>query len=92
MQRASVATQIFEIDGEDRKVGTAVASIPPVIMQIAAGKNATIETKGTIANPKLWGTGLHQKPNRYVAVTTVQHNGKTVDVYETPFGVRTIKV
>ena len=90
-ERASVATQIFEIDREDRKVGAAVASIPPVIMQIAAGKNATIETKGTIANPKLWGTGLHQKPNRYVAVTTVQQNGKTVDVYETPFGVRTLK-
>ena len=39
-ERASVATQIFEIDREDRKVGAAVASIPPVIMQIAAGKNA----------------------------------------------------
>jgi beta-galactosidase len=90
-ERASVATQIFEIDREDRKVGAAVASIPPAIMQIAAGKNAAIETKGTIANPKLWGTGLHQKPNRYVAVTTVQQNGKTVDVYETPFGVRTLK-
>lgn len=90
-ERASVATQIFEIDGEDRKVGAAVASIPPVIMQIAAGQNASIETKGTITNPKLWGTGLHQKPNLYVAVTTVQQNGKTVDVYETPFGVRTLK-
>jgi beta-galactosidase len=62
-----------------------------VIMQIAAGRNVTIKTKGTIANPKLWGTGLHQKPNRYVAITTVQQKGKTVDVYETPFGVRTLK-
>ena len=90
-ESASVATQIFEIDAEDRKVGAAVASIPPVSMQIAAGQNATIETKGTIANPKLWGTGLHQKPNRYVAVTTVQQNGITVDAYETPFGVRSLK-
>jgi beta-galactosidase len=90
-ESASVATQIFEIDGQDRKAGPAVASIPPVIMQIVAGHNVTIKTKGTIANPKLWGTGPHQKPNRYVAVTTVQQKGKTIDVYETPFGVRTLK-
>jgi beta-galactosidase len=87
----SVSTQIYEIDRQDRKVGAAVAAIAPVKMQIAAGKNAAIETKGTIANPKLWGTGLRQKPNRYVAVTNVRQNGRTVDIYETPFGVRTLK-
>ncbi len=87
----NVATQIFEIDGEDRKTGRAVASITSVNMQIIAGQSATIETQGTIPAPKLWGTGLHWKPNRYVAVTTIQQEGKTVDIYETPFGVRTLK-
>jgi len=87
----SVATEIFEIDREDRKSGAAVASVAPMNMQIAAGQNATVETSGTIANPKLWGTGLHQRPNRYVAVTTVRQDGETVDIYETPFGVRTLK-
>jgi beta-galactosidase len=87
----SVATEIFEIDRADRKVGKAIVSIAPVNLRIPAGSNATAETKGTVANPKLWGTGLHQKPNRYVAVTTVRQNGKTVDIYETPFGVRTLK-
>jgi beta-galactosidase len=87
----SAETQIFEIDRQDRKVGGAVASIAPVKMQIVSGRNATIETKGTVANPKLWGTGPRQKSNRYVAVTTVRQNGRTVDIYETPFGVRTLK-
>ena len=87
----SVATQIFEIDGEDRKVGGAITSIAPVNMRIAAGQGATTETKGTITSPKLWGTGLHQKPNRYVAVTKVQQGDNTVDVYETTFGIRTLK-
>jgi beta-galactosidase len=87
----SVATHIFEIDGRDRKGGRAVASLPSVNLQVAAGKNSTIETEGTIADPKLWGTGIHQKPNRYVAVTTVQQEGKTVDIYETPFGIRTLR-
>ena len=86
-----VTTQIFEIDLEEHRGGSAVATIPPVRLEIAAGKSATAETGGTVANPKLWGTGLHQKPNRYVAVTTVQKNGKTVDTYETPFGVRTLR-
>ena len=87
----NVATQIFEIDTQDRRVGNAVATTPPISLMIEGGKKATTETKGTIANPKLWGTGLHQKPNRYVAVTTVEQDGKTVDTYETTFGIRTLK-
>ncbi len=87
----SVATKFFEIDGRDRKAGSVVGSIAPINVQVAAGQSAAIETGGTIAHPKLWGTGIHQKPNRYVAVTSVQQNGKTVDIYETPFGIRTLK-
>jgi beta-galactosidase len=87
----SVGTQIFELDGEDRKVGAAVATIAPATLQLAAGKNVTANTEVIIPNPKLWGTGAHQKPNRYVAVTTVQQGGATIDTYETAFGVRTLK-
>jgi len=87
----NVTTRIFEIDGDDHKAGRAVASINPVDMQIIAGQSATVETEGTIPDPKLWGTGQHWKPNRYMAVTTIQQEGKTVDIYETPFGVRTLK-
>jgi beta-galactosidase len=88
---ASVSTQVFELDGNDQKVGDPVATMAPVTLPIAAGKSATAEAKGTIANPKRWGTGGNQKPNRYVAVTTVQQGGTTVDTCETPFGVRTLK-
>ena len=87
----SIATEIFEIDNQDRRKGGAVTSIAPVNVQIPAGRNETIETSGNMARPKLWGTGLHQNPNRYVAVTTVRRLGKAVDIYETPFGVRTLK-
>jgi beta-galactosidase len=87
----SVSTDIFEIDSQDRRVGTAVASLKPVNLIIEAGKKSTAETKGTVAKPKLWGTGLHHKPNRYVAVTTVKQDEKVVDIYETTFGVRTLK-
>jgi beta-galactosidase len=89
--RVQVVTQIFAIDESDRLLGSAVASIAPVHIQIAAGQNAPIVTKSIIANPKLWGTGLHQKPNRYLAVTTVHMDGKIVDTYKTPFGIRTLR-
>jgi beta-galactosidase len=87
----TIATQIYELDADDKKSANPVAAIAPVNLQIAVGKTTTVDTKTALANPKRWGTGLHQKPNRYVAVTTVQHDGQTVDTYETPFGVRTLK-
>ena len=87
----TLSTKVFKIDSQDKKAGAAVASIAPVKLTIEAGKKATVETKGTVTNPKLWGTGVHYKPNRYVAVTTVEQGGKTVDTYETIFGIRTLK-
>lgn len=87
----NVATQIYEIDANDNKSGDAVAFVPPVNLRINGGKNNAIETTGWIKNPKLWGTGLHQKPNRYLAVTTILKGGHTLDMYETPFGIRTLK-
>ncbi|MBN1973695.1 MAG: DUF4982 domain-containing protein [Sedimentisphaerales bacterium] len=89
--KVSVSTEIFEIDSHDRKAGKASAVIPSANMTIRGGKKVETETKGTVTNPKLWGTGSNQKPNRYVAVTTVKQEGKIVDTYETVFGIRTIK-
>ena len=86
----SVATRIFEIDAEDHKTGHPISSIAPVEMLIIADQSATIETEGTIPDPNLWGTGWYWTHNRYVAVTTIEQEGKTVDIYETPFGIRTI--
>ena len=68
-----------------------MANIAPVTLQIPAGRSAVAEGSNTITNPKLWGPPPTQHPNRYVAVTTVMEDGKTVDSYETPFGIRTLK-
>jgi beta-galactosidase len=87
----SVATRIFPLNSDGNKAGAAVADLVPVTLQIPAGSNEMVESKGTMANPKLWGPPPQQKPNRYVAVTTISQGDKVVDVYETPFGIRTIK-
>ncbi len=84
----SVATQIFALDADGQRTGAAVASIAAVDTPVDAGKNVAVETKGNVANPKLWSP---KSPNMYVAVTTVTQNGNVVDSYETPFGIRTLK-
>jgi len=89
--KVTVSTQIFPLDANDLKSGAAVAELAPVTLNVPAGSNTLAEGTGTVANPKLWGPPPQQKPNRYVAVTTISQGGKVVDIYETPFGIRTIK-
>jgi len=87
----SVATEIFCLDTNGQKTGSAVASIAPMSLEIASQTNAVAAGSAKVSNPKLWGPPPTQKPNRYVAVTTISQSGKVIDTYETPFGIRTIK-
>jgi beta-galactosidase len=87
----SVATEIFAVDANGRKTGEALATIAPANLQIPVGGKAMADGSTTIVNPKLWGPPPTQKPNRYVALTTVSQDGQVVDLYATPFGVRTLK-
>jgi len=86
-----VTNQIYALDAEGRKTGDAVASVEPVEAAVAAGASATVKGSVVIANPRLWGPPPNQRPNRYVAVTTVSHQGKLTDCYETPFGIRDVR-
>jgi beta-galactosidase len=89
--KVSVVTEIFSLDAGGKKIGSAVANIASANLQIPAGDSAVAGGSTTVINPKLWGPPPTQRPNRYVAVTTVSQNGKVVDSYETPFGIRTLK-
>jgi beta-galactosidase len=85
-----VATQIFALNADGRKTGNAVAKFEPLKTLVSAGKKAKIEGSVTLKNPKLWGPPPTQVPNRYVAVTTLQQDGKPIDQYETRFGIRSL--
>ncbi len=86
-----VSTEIYKLDGAGKKAGKAIARINPATAAIKTKGSETIASSVTIANPKLWGPPPTQTPNRYVAVTTVTAQGKPVDVYETPFGIRDLR-
>jgi beta-galactosidase len=87
----SVATEILALDANGRHAGSAVARMPAVSAQIEAGRSVVATASGVVPRPKLWGPPPEQQPNRYVAVTTISQDGRAVDRYETPFGIRSLK-
>ena len=82
---ATVAQEIFELKADGSR-GKSVAVIPAAGLKIDAHSSAVSEGQATIASPRLWSL---EKPQRYVAVTTVTQDGQVTDSYETPFGIRT---
>jgi beta-galactosidase len=85
---ATIKAQIFEIGVNGQKIGPAVVSSAAESISPAAKSSSTSETTLKVKNPKLWSL---EKPSRYVVVIQVVRNGKIVDSYETPFGIRTIR-
>ncbi len=84
---AEIQTTIFQIDIND-KPGAKVSSFTNSRISIAAGSSAKMNSQATISNPKRWDI---ISPNRYLAQTNVLINGKVVDTYNTPFGIRTLE-
>lgn len=90
-QTVDVATEIYAIDLEGRRIGRAAARIESVSARVTAGDAVTVSGSTTIANPRLWGPRPQQQPNRYVAVTAIAQGGQIVDRYETRFGIRSLR-
>ncbi len=84
-------TEIFILDMSNNKTGDAVAATEPVEINVKAGENIKTEGSVTIKNLSLWGPPPSQVPNRYIAVTSLWNEGKLVDQYETPFGIRSLR-
>ncbi len=87
---AEVRTQIFAADNKGRPTGKAVASVAAAKTEVPAAGSATVSGSVDLANPRLWGPPPHQTPNRYCAVTEVRSGGVVTDLYETPFGIRSL--
>ncbi len=66
--------------------GTIIAASEPQVLTIAAGTIEPLTQTVSIANPMLWDI---ENPTLYVVRTTIKMDGKTQDIYETTFGIRT---
>ena len=81
----TVRSEIFELKPNESR-GRFVATSTAVDLKIPSKKSVTGESQAVVPRPILWSL---EKPQRYVVVTTVEQNGVVVDLYETPFGIRT---
>lgn len=86
-----VITEIFELDAHGRATRRTATKIDVAKVTIPAGASATVKGSVVLSQPKLWGPPPTQQPHRYVAVTTVSREGRTVDAYETRFGIRALR-
>jgi len=84
---ASIQTDVFELD-RNNKQNAKITSFNKSVVEIEPGKSTVITTQAIVKNPKRWDL---LSPNRYIAQTTVTVNGKLMDTYHTPFGIRTIE-
>jgi beta-galactosidase len=75
----------------DAVTGTVVLS-SDATKTVPAGATVQFDQTGTIANPKLWypNNSTFGKPNMHRVYHIVKVGGKTVDVVESPLGLRTI--
>lgn len=87
----TLSTTVYLIDEKGKKADRPVGTMKPIKGRMAAKSKTILSGSLVLSNPKLWGPPPTQKPNRYVAVTAVSVDGKTVDRYETTFGIRKIK-
>jgi len=83
----TVRNEIFKL-GADDKPGKSIVSETTPNVKVAAHQSNTTDSEVTVKKPVIWSL---EHPERYVVVTTVEQDGKQVDRYETPFGIRTIE-
>jgi beta-galactosidase len=79
---ATVSTDILSPEDQNVAKVDTVVSIP-------AGAEKTIDQTFEIAKPSLWSPDM---PRLYSAVSTVRRPGGSDGIYETKFGIRSIKV
>lgn len=84
---ASYSVGIYELDHHD-KVGKKAAESDRQKLTVEAKRNNVDHVKLKISSPKLWSL---EETNRYLARVTVYHGNEQVDVYDAPFGIRTIE-
>jgi beta-galactosidase len=89
--QVDIVTAIHALDEAGAKIGPEVARMAPVSVHVEARGSARVTGSTTLSQPRLWGPPPTQKPNRYVAVTTLSRDGEVVDRYETPFGIRSLR-
>ena len=82
-----IKNEVFELGAGGAK-GRSVGTSESDGWKLSGYSQLKSESEVVLKNPRLWSL---QTPNRYVWVTSIEQDGKLVDRYESPFGIRTIE-
>lgn len=82
----TIRNELCELNGE--KPSKPVASLSIGDIRLAAGKSGSAQGQILFNHPHLWSV---RDPQRYLMITSVEQDGKVLDRYETPFGIRSIQ-
>jgi beta-galactosidase len=89
--QADVVTQVLALHADGQPAGPVLAASAPQRLRIAGRSRHTLQASVRLAQPRLWGPPPTQQPHRYVALTTVWRDGRVLDRYATPFGIRALR-
>jgi beta-galactosidase len=84
----NVRTALFRLNPDGKRAEPAEAVLTASGVDVAAGATGISASTFTIGKPAIWSL---TQPNRYVALSQVEHEGKVVDEAETTFGIRTFE-
>jgi beta-galactosidase len=86
--RINVRTALFKLNADGSKARAAEAVLAASGLEVSKGASGVSVANFTIGKPALWNV---KRPDRYVAVTQIEQEGRVVDAVETPFGIRTFE-
>lgn len=89
-EKITVLTAIYPTDDRQEITRQQVAGFPENVVTVKAGASRKVTQTITLQHPLLWGPAPTQKPHLYVAVTRILSGGKTIDTYQTSFGIRSL--
>ena len=87
--KLSVRVDLHALDESGKPSATAVATAKPENFDVRPGFPRQTSFTFKVASPRLWDLAT---PHRYVAIATIERDGKTLDRLETPFGIRSLSV
>lgn len=87
-----IETEIYELDSLGIKGKKSIARFPTSTISLDAGESSKSKHTTVIRSPRLWGPKPSQTPHLYQAITTLKQNGRTIDRYETNFGIRDLQL
>ncbi|MFY7828291.1 MAG: beta-galactosidase GalB [Flectobacillus sp.] len=90
-QSVELITEIYLLDKNAQKLLKKVATSSKKEIVLEANQQAKVQQEVSLINPVLWYPLPTTNQQLYLAKTTVFQNSKSIEIYDTKFGIRSVK-